>query len=184
MLFVIVAEALNALWERAKQTRLLMGFTIANSVHKVTHLQFADNTIIFCNASSDQVDNLKFLLQWFEMFSGLKINYDKCELIGVQTDESHVTALAHSFGCKVGKLPSKYLGLPLCVGLPKKYIWDSVVERIDKTLSSWKSKYLSMGGQITLIKSILSSIPIYFLSYFKCPKSVMQRIEKIQRNFL
>ena len=91
MLFVIVAEALNTLLERAKQARLLTGFTIANSVHEVTHLQLADDTIIFCDASSDQLDNLKFLLQWFEMLSGLKFNYDKCELIGVRIVESHVS---------------------------------------------------------------------------------------------
>lgn len=41
-----------------------------------------------------------------------------------------------------------------------------------------------MGRRVTLIKSVLSSIPIYFLSCFKCPKGVLQRIEKIQCDFL
>ena len=78
-----------------------------------------------------------------------------------------------------GKLPAKYLGLPLCLGLPKKHLWDSVVERIEKKLSSWKGRYLSMGGRVTLIKSILSRIPIYFLSCFHCPKTVSWRIERL-----
>lgn len=39
------------------------------------------------------------------------------------------------FGCKVGKLPTKYLGLPLCLGVQKKPLWDSVVEWIVKKLS-------------------------------------------------
>ena len=41
-----------------------------------------------------------------------------------------------------------------------------------------------MGGRLILIKSVMSSIPIYFLSYFVCPKSVMQRVEKVQCDFL
>lgn len=124
------------------------------------------------------------MLKWFELLSGLKINYEKCELIGVRVADSLLVSLANAFGCKVGKFPSKYLGVPLCLGLPKKSLWDSVVECIDKKLSSWKRRYLSLGGRITLLKFVLSSIPIYYLSCFKCPKSVLRRIEKSQRNFL
>eukprot|EP00268_Persea_americana_P043743 TRINITY_DN4402_c0_g1_i1.p1 TRINITY_DN4402_c0_g1~~TRINITY_DN4402_c0_g1_i1.p1 ORF type:complete len:267 (+),score=37.38 TRINITY_DN4402_c0_g1_i1:1657-2457(+) len=184
MLFVIVAEALNGLMERANHMKLVYGFSIDNEAHKVTQLYFAGDTIIFCDASLAQVNNLKIILKWFEVLSGLKINYEKCEFIGVQMDLSQVDYLANIFGCKDGKLPKKYLGLPLYLGIPKKSLWDSMVERVEKKLSSWKGKYLSMGARITLIKSVLSSIPIYFLSCFKCPMSVLRRIEKIQRDFL
>lgn len=112
-------------------------------------------TLIFCDASFSQVENLKMILKWFEWLSGLKINYGKCELIGVKVDGSQVDYLANVFGCKVGNLPSKYLGLPLCLGLPKKHLWDSVLKWIEKKLSSWKCRYLSMGGRLTLIKSFL-----------------------------
>ena len=88
----------------------------------------------------------------FEVLLGLKINYGKCEFIGVWMEVNQVDFFANVFGCKARKLPSKYLGLPLCLGFPKKSLWDSVVERIEKKLSSWESKYLSMGGRITLIK--------------------------------
>lgn len=47
MLFVIVVEALNALMERANQSRMISGFSIDNAVYEVTHLQLADDTIIF-----------------------------------------------------------------------------------------------------------------------------------------
>lgn len=68
----------------------------------------------------------------------------------------------------------------LYIGLPKKPLWDSVLKRLERRLSSWEGRYLSMGRRVTLIKSVLSSIPIYFLSCFKCPKGVLRRVEKIQ----
>lgn len=168
----------------AKQRQLISGLAIVGGFLEVTHLQFADDTVIFCDASLNQVETLKFILKWFERLSGLKINYGKCELIGVQLTDSHVVSLENAFGCRAGELPSKYLGLTLYVGSSKKHLWDAVVERIDKRLSSWKGRYLSLGGRLTLIKSVLSSIPIYYLSCFRCPKSVVDRIEKLQQDFL
>lgn len=67
MLFVIVAEAFNALMEKAKHQGLLKGFAVENADQEETHLQFADDTIAFCDASVTQVINLKFILKWFEM---------------------------------------------------------------------------------------------------------------------
>ena len=78
----------------------------------------------------------------------------KCEMTRIRMEDRNVALLASAFGCKVGKLPSKYLALTLCIGLPKKSLWDTVVERTEKKLSSWKGRYLSMGGHV-LIKSFL-----------------------------
>eukprot|EP00268_Persea_americana_P028341 TRINITY_DN27528_c0_g1_i1.p1 TRINITY_DN27528_c0_g1~~TRINITY_DN27528_c0_g1_i1.p1 ORF type:complete len:151 (-),score=24.51 TRINITY_DN27528_c0_g1_i1:219-614(-) len=118
--------------------------------------------VIFCDASMEQVDAAKNILRWFQMLSGLKINYGKCELIGIRMEDTHVQLLATAFGCRVGWLPTKYLGLPLCLGTTKKHLWDPVVERLEKRLSIWKGRYLSLGGRVALTKSVLSSIPIYF----------------------
>lgn len=97
-------------------------------------------------------------------------------------EENHVNCLADIFGCRVGIFHTKYLVLPLCLGLPTKSLWDPMVERLDKSLISWKGRYLSMGGGLTLLKSVLSSISIYFLFCFWCPKGVMRRIEKFQHD--
>jgi len=59
-----------------------------------------------------------------------------------------------------------------------------VVDKIRKKLSSWKGKCISMAGRITLIKAVISSLPLYMFSPFKAPKAVCQEINKIQRQFL
>eukprot|EP00268_Persea_americana_P066079 TRINITY_DN8921_c2_g1_i1.p1 TRINITY_DN8921_c2_g1~~TRINITY_DN8921_c2_g1_i1.p1 ORF type:complete len:104 (+),score=24.64 TRINITY_DN8921_c2_g1_i1:824-1135(+) len=95
MLFVIVDEALNALMEKAKHLGLIKDFVTDNADNEVTHLQLADDTILFCDASLARVYNLKVILKWFEFLSGLKMNYGKCEMIGVWMEDSNVTLLAN-----------------------------------------------------------------------------------------
>ena len=105
---------------------------------------------------------LCWLLMWFEAISSLKVNMDKSELILVGSVEN-VEDLASELGCKVGSLPSTYLGMLL--GAPFKFVvtWDGVEERFHKRLAIWKRRYIFKGGRITLIRSTLSNLPIYFM---------------------
>lgn len=65
-----------------------------------------------------------------------------------------------------------------------KNAWNHVIDRVHWWLSGWKGLYLSKGERITLIKSVLSSLPTHFLSPFIIPSSVANVIEKYQRKFL
>ncbi|RVX14298.1 putative mitochondrial protein [Vitis vinifera] len=95
-----------------------------------------------------------------------------------------ILEMAVELGCKVGKLPSTYLGLPL--GAPNKAgnVWDGVEERMRWKLALWKRQYISKGGRIALIKSTLASMPLYQMSLFRMPRVVARRLEKLQRDFL
>ena len=119
----------------------------------------------------------------FELVSDLKIDQQKSEVIpvGETMDVNRATSL---FGCKVGKLPTSYLGLPL--GAPKKHcgVWDSIEERFKRKLAVWKKHYLSKGGRLVLLKSTLSNLPIYFMSLFVIPRKVRIKLERIQKDFL
>uniref|UniRef100_A0A5B7BB61 Uncharacterized protein n=1 Tax=Davidia involucrata TaxID=16924 RepID=A0A5B7BB61_DAVIN len=89
-------------------------------------------------------------------------------------------------GCKVGSLPTSYLGLPLGSSFKAKLVWDTVVERFQRRLGGWKLEMpcFSKGGMLTLIKSTLSNLYTYFMSLFTSLASVVSRLEKLQRNFL
>ncbi|RVW29827.1 hypothetical protein CK203_087370 [Vitis vinifera] len=78
----------------------------------VSHLLFADDTIIFCEARKDHLTSLSWILAWFEATSGLKINLAKSEVIPIGEVED-IDELAVELGCRVGSLPTVYLGLPL-----------------------------------------------------------------------
>ena len=83
-----------------------------------------------------------------------------------------VDKAAAFFGCKVGKFPTTYLGLPLGASHKLCRVWDVVEERFKRKLATWKKQYLSKGGRLTLIKCTLSNLPIYFMSLFVIPKKV------------
>ena len=99
-------------------------------------------------------------------------------------DVPNVIDLAGILGCQVSALPLTYLGLPLGVFFKNKSIWNSIVEKVEKSLAGWKRFYLSKGGRLTLIKSTLSNLPTYYLSLFPIPKGEARHIEKLLRDFL
>ncbi|RVX10222.1 LINE-1 reverse transcriptase-like [Vitis vinifera] len=185
-LFVMGMEVLSALIRRAVGGGFVSGCSLKGRgglVMEVSHLLFADDTIIFCEAKKEYLTSLCWILAWFEAASGLRINLAKSELIPIGEVED-IEEMAVELGCKVGALPSVYLGLPLGAHHKAISMWDGVEERMRRRLALWKRQYISKGGRITLIKSTLASIPIYQLSLFRMPKSVAKRLEKLQRDFL
>ena len=185
-LFVIGMEALSCLINRAVEGNYFAGSRIAvgrgeNLV--ISHLLYADDTLIFCQANKEQLKYLSWILMWFEALSGLKINLNKSEVIPIGTVDN-VEELVSELGCKVGSLPTPYLGLPLGAKHKALGVWDSIEERFRKRLASWKIQYISKGGRATLIRSTLSSLPIYYLSLFRMPQKVCARLERIQMQFL
>ena len=120
---------------------------------------------------------------WFEALSGLKINLNKSKIIPIGTVDN-VEELASELGCKVGSFPMSYLGLPIGDKHKALGVWDSIEERFRNRLTSWEIQYISKGGRATLIRSALSSLPIYYLSLFRMPQKVCARLKRIQRQFL
>ena len=186
MLFVIIMDAFSRLIDKATDAGMLSGFSVDSmdiAPLVVSHLLFANDTLIFCEADPDHLFHLRSILVWFEAISGLRINLGKSELIQVG-EVPVIEELANIQGCKTSNLPMKYLGLPLGAKFKSKAIWNLIVEKMERYSAGWKRIYLSKGGRLTLIKSTLSNMPTYFLSLFPIPADVAKRIEKIQRNFL
>ncbi|RVX05565.1 putative mitochondrial protein [Vitis vinifera] len=162
-LFVLGMEVLSNLIRRAVDGGFLSGCRIRGRGEEemiVSHLLFADDTIIFCEARKEQLSALSWILAWFEAASGLRINLDKNVLIPVGEVED-IEEMVVELGCKVGLLPTVYLGLPLGAHHKVVSMWDGVEERMRKRLAQWKRQYISKGGRITLIKSTMASLPIY-----------------------
>ena len=80
---------------------------------------------------------LSWFLMWFEACSRLRTNLERSKLIPVGRVHD-IEDLALKLGCKVGGLPSCYLGLPLGVPFKSMVVWDGVEERFQKRVAMWK----------------------------------------------
>ena len=126
---------------------------------------------------------LNWIMLYFEALSGLRINLDKRVILPVG-EVDNLNQLVSGLGCRVGSLPSSYFRLPLRYKVNSSRVWERIEEKFRRRLAAWKRQYISKGGRLTLIRSTLSNMPIYLLSLLRMPKSVKNRLEKIQRDFL
>ena len=184
LLFNLVATGLSLLISKATSMDLLKGIPVAEGGIAITHLQYADDTLLFCEAQWEQLATFKRILTCFELTSGLRMNLFKSVLIGVNFDDTTVGDWAVRLKCKHGSFPIKYLGFPLAANPNRVTTWTPMIESIRRKLSSWKQKTLSIGGRLALIKSVLNNMPVYLMSFFLIPKSVALAIERLQRQFL
>ena len=134
----------------ASSARLISGFIISRSglsmsSTKVSHLLFTDDTIIFCDNDCEQLLNVRCILIWFQAVSSLRVNLAKSSIVPVG-HVNNIYLLAGVLGCNIDTFPTSYLGLPLNAKFKEKDIWDLVILKFEKRLLSWKSAYLSKGG--------------------------------------
>lgn len=140
----------------------------------------ADDTLICCDGEVVQIRHIRVILTVFEALSGLHVNWEKSYLYSIN-QVLDMQVLAANLGCQVGTLPTKYLGMPLGSKNKAKVIWNGVLDRCDKKLTRWKSQYLSMGGRLLLINTVMDALPTYMLSLFPIPRSVEKRLNSLRR---
>ena len=186
MLFLVMIEVFNKMMKRAEGAGLLRGFRAAGRPGGgvgVSHLLFADDTILFCNANEEQILHIRMLLLCFQAVTGLKVNALKSEMVPIG-EVPNVFVLAEILGCRVRSLPMTYLGIALGASHKSPTVWNPILEKFEHKLANWKKMYLSKGGRLMLLKSTLSNLPTYYLSLFTIPMHVANKIERVQRDFL
>ncbi|XP_071712325.1 uncharacterized protein [Rutidosis leptorrhynchoides] len=115
------------------------------------------------------IENLMELLKCFELCSGLKDTFFRSNLFSVGVDKKEVEEMASLFGCKVGSFPFIYLGLPIGAKMSKISSWKPVIDKFEKRLSDLKACTMSFCGRLTLMNSVLNSIPLYYFFALPCP---------------
>ncbi|XP_057443833.1 uncharacterized protein LOC130735985 [Lotus japonicus] len=107
---------------------------------------------------------------------------DSC--MGVEVGENQALLYASMLNCKTMTLPFTYLGIPIGGNPRRCALWQPVIRKIKNRFSAWKQKTLSFGGRICLVQSILSALPLFFLSFFRIPKGVVKEATRLMRRFL
>ncbi|GJR68473.1 RNA-directed DNA polymerase, eukaryota [Tanacetum coccineum] len=181
-LFILIMESFHLSFSRAVEAGIFNGFRIDNSL-MISHLFYADDAIFIGEWSNGNLKGILNILSCFSMLSGMSINLKKSQILGMGISEPVVAMAAKDLGCSVMKIPFLYLGVMVGGNMSLAKAWDSTIEKLSMRLSKWKLKTLSIGGRLTLLKSVLGSSPIYNMSLFKVPKSVLNKMENLRRNF-
>nr|GFB40227.1 RNA-directed DNA polymerase, eukaryota [Tanacetum cinerariifolium] len=181
-LFILVMESLHLSFSRVIEAGIFTGIKI-DSVTTLSHLFYADDAILVGEWSRENLNGIMNMLCYFSLMSGLSINLKKSQLLGVGVPNSYVQDATMSIGFSVLSTLFKYLGVLVGGNMSLIKSWDDTVNKLKTRLSNWKLKTLSIEGRLTLLKSVLGSTPIYNMSLYKAPKSVLNSMEALRRNF-
>ncbi|CAK8536223.1 unnamed protein product [Lathyrus sativus] len=182
-LFSIVAEGFSTLVKRATGFGMLKRFEV-NEATSYNLLQFADDTIILCNGERSNLWAIKTIMKGLEMTFGLRINTTRSFLFDIGVDDYSLKASEQFLACRSGEIPFKFLGLKVGDKHNRLSYWNLVIEVFKTRLTLRKGRLLSIGGRVSLINSVLTNLPIHYLSFYKASKKVLEVLISLQHNFL
>ena len=146
---------------------------------------YTNDCILVARASTVEARAVNEVLQRYCSMSGQQVNIAKSQVIfGVDVHPRHRQWIKRALNMPEAQCPITYLGVP--VGMKRLPIsaFRPLLERIRTKLTAWKSRSLSFAGKISLVQTVLQSIPVYLLSSGWVPKSILEKIDGFRRKFL
>ncbi|GJY31768.1 RNA-directed DNA polymerase, eukaryota [Tanacetum coccineum] len=181
-LFILVMESLHLSFQRVVDAGMFKGVQLNPSLN-LSHMFYADDAVFVGQWCDDNINILTHVLDCFYWASGLRINMSKSKIMGILVADDKVKSAATKLGCLMLNTPFSYLGTKVGGSMSRTHAWEEVIDKVRSRLSRWKMKTLSIGGRLTLLKSVLGSMPIFHMSIFKAPLSVIRQLESIRSHF-
>ncbi|CAA0833524.1 RNA-directed DNA polymerase (reverse transcriptase)-related family protein [Striga hermonthica] len=155
-----------------------------SEVH-VPLLVFADDLLLFLEASDDQVQLVNSVLMDFYSMSGLKVSHAKTNVyFSKNTPHSGQQDLARTMGFSNVTNLSKYLGVPVVHSCVTNLTYENILEKADARIASYKANTLSLAGSLVLMQSVISSLSFYTMQTVWLPNGTCVGLKKHCRNFL
>jgi hypothetical protein len=183
ILFDFMVDALAAMLSRANEAGPIQGVVPHLIPGGITHLQYADDTMVMIEPSDEGIANLKLILLCFENMSGLKINFDKSEVIVTGVTELEQHRVASMLNCKLGAFPMKYLGLPVSDRPLRVADWSFFPEKVGHRVDPWQGLFLALAGRLELTNSCLSSLPMFAMGIYILHDTAHSALDKPRARF-
>ncbi|GJX81113.1 reverse transcriptase domain, reverse transcriptase zinc-binding domain protein [Tanacetum coccineum] len=151
---------------------------------ELINLCFADDLFIFAYGDVQSVVVIKECLDEFKHASGLIPSIPKSTAFFCNVLNHVKLSILNVLPFEEGRLPVKYLGVPLVSSRLKARDCKELVEKVQNRVLDWKNKALSIAGRLQLIRSVISSMHVFWASVFVIPNRVLMDIEQSMRNFL
>jgi hypothetical protein len=183
-LFLFVGESLSALLKHQINSNLIEELKICRKSPGISHLLFADDSLLFFRATPEQATCVNVVLRDYERGTGQLLSPAKCSImLGQHCSEEDGAAVAAILNVGSMTMEDKYLGLPIPEGCIKEGKLKSSKEKLRKKCSDWNEKYMSGAAKETLIKSVAQAITTYAMSVFKFPAGLCDELSQIIRDF-
>lgn len=152
---------------------------------KLSNLFFANDIVLFAEASSDQAQVIHECLRRFYLASGQKISLPKFRVyFSRNMDREAQGVISKALNIKATDDLGLYLSMPMLTSSVTREKFQYICERIDRKLMGWKTKYLSLAGRITLAKSTLTTMENYPMQATKLPRTICDEVDKKVRKFI
>ncbi|XP_027095016.2 uncharacterized protein [Coffea arabica] len=183
-LFLICSEGFSNLLKKAEERKDINGLRISRQGPLITHLFFADDSLIFCKANNRQATEVMKILRTYEKASGQLINLDKSAIFFSKNVSRELRReVCSSLGGMAEMKQGKYLGLPMVIARTKDQIFGFIKENIRRKLQDWRNKFLSNAGKEVLLKAVSMAMPTYAMSDFKLPRKMCKDISSMMANY-
>jgi hypothetical protein len=154
-LFLLCAEGLSSLLLHEEEVGAIDGVRVCRNAPSVSHLLFADDSLILMKADMTNATSLQNVLDTYCANSGQMVSLAKSSIFF----SPNTNALLRSEICTMlhvdtEALSDKYLGLPALVGADSSDCFKHFIERIIQRINGWKEKLLSMGGKEIILKAV------------------------------
>jgi hypothetical protein len=185
-LYILMADTLSRKLIVEKMVGSVPGIRLTKGLDPINHALFADDSLMLGGASIKIAKNFNEILQSFCSISGALINKRKSVVYGWNVEQQTIQQISLYLGFPgyASWEKIKYLGLPLTLGSNKSSLWTKIISKFKEKISAWGGQWLTNARKLTLIKSVLSSLPIYQASFLLAPKEITTQITKMIRDFL
>ena len=183
-LFVLCTEGLSAMIRQKEAVGLIKGVAVSRQAPLISHLFFADDSIIFCRATMEECKQVALVLHTYEKESGQKLNRDKTSLFFSKNTSGEIQSFVkETFEAQIVQQHKRYLGLPPMVGKGKKKAFNRIKDQVGRKIAGWKGKLLSNAGREILIKVVAQATATYTMNCFKLPDSLYSEINSMVGGF-
>jgi hypothetical protein len=183
-LFLFVADGLSTLLQNEVQNNSIEPVRICRRAPGISHLLFADDTLLFFKVQQDQAMRVKEVLDLYATSTGQLINPNKCSIMfGNSCPVERRAEVKTILQVSQETFEAKYLGLPTPEGRMDAGKFQSLQAKLAKCLVEWDDNHKSQAAKEVLIKAIAQAIPVYVMSVFKLPYGLCDELTKMIRRY-